>query len=381
VTHIALYADVLAPATSAVPTREMLLRLMQQRRGDRFTFVLCRGSEKAPWWLTFRDRIDGSVRFEEAVLPWSRRLCNLRTLAGGRYHPRVSVGADIYLRLDVGSMGPKCAPLINLVLDTSSLKGARYASMRWQGRRLFERLLREGSRLADRIVCISKATARDVADALPEYAAKIRVIHNGIADDWYAPSQPCPSADIPRRPYFIWYGYIAPRKNIPRLLQGYAQALKRAREPFPDLLIVGPSGIEKPPLAEEIGRLGLERKAHRMPPQPLDALIALVSQSQGLAFPSLFEGFGMPIVEAFARGVPVLTSNVTSMPEVAGGLAVLCDPENAGSIADALIQLAQPEQALPARAAERRAHAESFTAERAAASYGALIDEVLSERR
>jgi glycosyltransferase involved in cell wall biosynthesis len=380
VTHIAIYADALAPTTSAVPTREMLLRLMQLRRGDRFIFVLCRSSENAPWWLTFRDRIDRSLEVEEVVLPWSRGLCNLKTLVGGRYHPRVSISADIYLRLDVGSMGPESTPLINLVLDTSSLKGARFSSMRWQGRRLFELLLREGSRLADRIVCISKATARDVADTVPEFADKVRVIHNGIADEWLTPSKPCALERQSSRPYFIWYGYIAPRKNIPRLLHGYAEALKKAQEPLPDLVVIGPPGIEKPPIKDEIERLGLKGRVHRMPPQSLDALIALVSDSKGLAFPSLFEGFGVPIVEAFARGVPVLTSNVTSMPEVAGGLAVLCDPEDAASIAEGLIQLAQPNQTRPERAAERRAYAERFTAERAATAYSALIDEVLSRR-
>ncbi len=378
-THIALYADALAPPTSAAPMREMLLQLLRQRPGDRFTFFLCRGSENSAWWRSFRQRIEPSARFEEAVLPWSRRRYNLRTLAGARYHPRVCVDADVHLRLDVGAMGSKGAPLINVVTDTSSLKGARYSSMRWEGRRLFKRLFKEGSRIADRIVCISEATARDVADCLPEVADKIRIIHNGIADEWFEPSQLAPLPDPVSRPYFIWYGFIAPRKNIPRLLMGYAQALNAAPGAFPDLLLIG-TGIEERATEKEIAALGLEDRVGRMTPQPLDALIKLVSGASGLAFPSLHEGFGVPIVEAFARGVPVLTSNVTSMPEVAGGLAQLCDPADPASIAEGLIAMAQPENLQPERVLERKAYAAGFTSQRAAACYGSLIGEVVSGR-
>jgi len=93
-------------------------------------------------------------------------------------------------------------------------------------------------------------------------------------------------------------------------------------------------------------------------------------------FPSLYEGFGMPVVEAMACGVPVLTSDRTAMPEVAGGLAMLCDPENVGSIADGMRGLLSPAQIEPDAIAARRAWASRFTARRAACAYSALIDRV-----
>ena len=379
--HIAVYADVLAPPTTAAPMREILLQLMRQRRGDHFTYFLCRGSEQSAWWREFRARIDSVASFEEAVLPWARRFYNLRTLLGERLLPRISAGADIYLRLDAGAMGPKGIPLINLVTDLSSLEGARRSSMSCIGRRIYRRQLRE-SGLADRTVCISSATARDVAKFVPELVGRIRVICNGIADDWLAPiKQGERNLDAASRPYFIWYGFMAPRKNISRLLLGYGEASRKANGPFPDLLLVGHSGVEKSPLDKKLKGLGLESKVRRLPPQPQDVLIKLVSESNGLAFPSLFEGFGMPIIEAYARGIPVLTSNVTSMPEVAGGLSDLCDPEDPASIAQGLLRLAQPEQMQLERIAKRRAYAEGFSARRAAAAYSGLIDEVLSERR
>lgn len=381
VINIAVYADVLAPPTTAAPIREILLQLMQQRRGDHFTYFLCRGSEQSAWWGEFRERIASIDSFEEAVLPWTRRFYNLRTLLGERWLPRVPAGADIYLRLDAGAMGPKGIPLINLVTDLSSLQGARRSSMSWIGRRIYRRHLRE-SALADRTVCISKATARDVANCVSELAGRISVICNGIANEWLAPITPGErNQDAASRPYFIWYGFIAPRKNISRLLLGYGEALRKANGPFPDLLLVGHSGPEKSPIDDKIIKLGLERRVRRLPPQPQDILIKLVSESSGLAFPSLFEGFGMPIIEAYARGIPVLTSNVTSMPEVAGGLSDLCEPEDPASIAEGLLRLARPAQMQLERVAKRRAYAEGFSAQRAAAAYSCLIDEVLSERR
>jgi glycosyltransferase involved in cell wall biosynthesis len=357
------------------------LQLMRQRRSDHFTYFLCRGSEESAWWREFRARIDSIASFEEAVLPWARHFYNLRTLLGERFLPRISAGADIYLRLDAGVMGPKGVPLINLVTDLSSLQGARRSSMSWIGRRIYKRQLQE-SGVADRTVCISRATARDVANLVPELAGRISVICNGIADEWLAPiALGERNLGAASRPYFIWYGFVAPRKNISRLLIGYGEALRKADAAFPDLLLVGHSGVEKSPLDKKIKGLGLEGKVRRLPPQPQDLLIKLVSESNGLAFPSLFEGFGMPIIEAYARGIPVLTSNVTSMPEVAGGLSDLCNPEDAASIAEGLLRLAQPKQMQWERIAKRRTYAEGFSAQRAAAAYSDLIDEVLSERR
>jgi glycosyltransferase involved in cell wall biosynthesis len=381
VIHIAVYADVLAPPTTAAPMREILLQLMRQRCGDHFTYWLCRGSQQTIWWREFRSRIATSVSFDEAVLPWSRRSYNMRTLLGEHFLPRTSAGADIYLRLDAGTMGPKGVPLINLVTDLSSLKGARCSSMSWAGRRIYRRLLRE-SGLANRTVCISGATARDVANLVPEMEGRISVICNGIADEWLAPiTLGERNLGAASRPYFIWYGFISPRKNILRLLLGYAEATRKADGPFPDLLLVGDSPAGQSPLDKKIKGLGLEGNVRRLPPQPLDVIIKLVSESNGLVFPSLIEGFGMPIIEAYARGIPVLTSNVTSMPEVAGGLSDLCDPEDTASIAEGLLRLAHPARMLPEFIAKRRSYAEGFSAQRAAATYSGLIDEVLSERR
>jgi alpha-1,3-rhamnosyl/mannosyltransferase len=355
----------------------MLLRLMQQRRRDRFTFVLCRGSEKSAWWQDFRRRIDASASVDEVVLPWSRRVYNALTLAGAKYSPRVSLQADAYICLDAGTMGPESAPLIQLVTDLSVLKGPAYSSMRWHGRWLFKRRLREGARLAERTVCISHATASDVMRWLPGLAGSVRVIPNGIADEWFAP-MPAPKHKQRARPYFIWYGYISPRKNLSRLLNGYAEALKRTGSALPELLLVGNAGRDETRLTREIEALGLEHTVLRLPAQPLASLIQLVSESRGLAFPSLYEGFGVPIIETFARGIPVLTSNVTAMPEVAGGLAGLCDPLDYSSIAQGLISMAQFDQLSLERMHKRKAYAAGFTAERAASSYSRLIDEVLT---
>ena len=186
-------------------------------------------------------------------------------------------------------------------------------------------------------MCISNFTAADVAALMPEVTDKLRVITLGIAEEWFATDNVDVSSEtyLPKRPYFIWYGHMTPRKNIANLLAGYALAIERSvdRQSFPDFLFVG-SGHDD--VVARAQSLGISDKVTKLPPQPLRRLIALVTHARGLAFPSYYEGFGMPVIEAFARGIPVLTSNVTSMPEVAGGLADLCDPTKPSSITEGL---------------------------------------------
>ena len=384
-TRVAIDAETLSTYTSSTPSREMLLHMMRVRTQTHYMFFLRRGSETSGWWTAFRARIDPSISWEEIVLRHSRRAYHLMTLVGLSFQPRISAAADVYLRLDVGTMGPKACPLINLVQDLSALKKPRSSSLRWYGRILFRRHLREGAALANRTVCISRFTADDLLDLMPEISERLRVIPCGIGDEWFtdrADVAKC-AAILPRRPYFIWYGYITERKNLAGLVEAYALARHQTRQPsaFPELLIVGDSSDGGANLSNMIERLGLKDSVRRVGPQQLEQLITLVAHSRGLAFPSFYEGFGLPIVEAFAQGIPVLTSNVTSMPEVAAGLADLCDPADQDSIAQGLLRLSMADRWSESWIAARKSHARSFTAARASRAYSALIDEVLREAR
>lgn len=378
---IAIYADVLGTDTTSVPCREMLLELMKLRSGDNFLFVFMRGSQKETWWPEFRNRIAPNVRWREAVMRRTRKAANLLTLLGWPYQPDIDLEADLYLRLHAGTMGRRARPLIQTVTDLSALRRPRAASLKWHGRILVRRHLREGARLASRTVCISKFTADDVAAEHPAIASTLRIVPNGIADAWFVEAADGAPLSEDRRtaPYFVWYGQITPRKNIEGLIKAYALA-RRQMSPhgaMPDLLLItgALSGCAR--LDGLIRSSQLTGHVKFLPPQPLPRLVEYVSRSAGLVFPSFYEGFGMPIIEAFARGIPVLTSDVSAMPEVAGGHAVLCDPDDPASIAQGMIALLDPKQWEAHTVTARKTYAEAFTALGSAQRYSDVIDEVL----
>ena len=139
--------------------------------------------------------------------------------------------------------------------------------------------------------------------------------------------------------YFLFYGAIEPKKNVMRILDAHAMA----KHDLP-LVIVGRNGWL---YEQEVGRiralLGDPRRAGRIRRHeylPFEHLMLLLRGARALVFPSLYEGFGLPVLEAMLMGVPVITSNSSSLPEVAGDAALLVDPCDVGQIADAMDRLA-----------------------------------------
>jgi glycosyltransferase involved in cell wall biosynthesis len=145
--------------------------------------------------------------------------------------------------------------------------------------------------------------------------------------------------DLVRGGYFLFYGAIEPKKNVMRILDAHAMA----RSGLP-LVIAGRNGWL---YEQEVRRIrGLVRdpkkasRIRRYEYLPFQQLMLLLKGARALVFPSLYEGFGLPVLEAMLMGVPVITSNTTSLPEVAGDAALMVDPADAGQIADAMDRLA-----------------------------------------
>lgn len=142
--------------------------------------------------------------------------------------------------------------------------------------------------------------------------------------------------DLPVR-YLLHVGAITPRRNIPRLLEAFA----RARSAAPDLALALAGPVEEPaePIEPLLRRLGIEPWVRRLGYVPPDDLPALFSGALAVVYPSLYEGFGLPVVEAMACGVPVLAGNGSCFPEVAGDAALLVDPLDVEAIAAGLRSL------------------------------------------
>jgi glycosyltransferase involved in cell wall biosynthesis len=141
---------------------------------------------------------------------------------------------------------------------------------------------------------------------------------------------------LDHRPYILCVGTLEPRKNHSRLIAAYYAVVRHQEYPECDLIIVGKPGWGTPGIRKQVADLDLHASVRFLADVSNDELAALYSAALFAAYPSLYEGFGLPVLEAMACGCPVLTSDASSMPEVAGGAALLVDPTDIDSIASGL---------------------------------------------
>ncbi|MDX6721227.1 MAG: hypothetical protein QOJ63_3481 [Solirubrobacteraceae bacterium] len=196
-----------------------------------------------------------------------------------------------------------------------------------------------GVRRAAALVCISEATRRDLVARIPSARRRALVIPLAADARFGGPAATRQAAAVAvahgiERPYVLAAGTLEPRKNLQRLLQAWATLPHELRATY-ELVLVGPTGWQ----AEEI-LCGANAAGIRLVGYvPDDELAALYAGCELFCYPSLYEGFGLPVLEAMRAGAPVLTSNVSSLPEVAGNAAVLVDPLSVAAIRDALSRL------------------------------------------
>jgi glycosyltransferase involved in cell wall biosynthesis len=180
-------------------------------------------------------------------------------------------------------------------------------------------------------IAVSAHTRDDAARILGLDPEKIRVIYNGVAPEFFD-AAPRVSA----KPYVLFVGTVEPRKNIAGLLDAWAQLPAGLREEF-DLALAGPAGW---------GHRQLLERLRAAPPGvrwlgyvPEAEMPGLTAGAAAFVYPSLYEGFGLPLAQAMAAGVPAITSAVSSLPEVAAGAALLVDPRSPAEIRAALERL------------------------------------------
>ncbi len=208
------------------------------------------------------------------------------------------------------------------------------------------------ARSAAQVLADSQATKDDLVRFTGVAANKVTVVHLG-RDETLAPVEdPQRLDDVQRRlgiwrpgeaqiPYIAYIGTLQPRKNLVRLVDAFA--LVRQRRPDLRLVLAGQRGWLADPIFQRVEALGLQDAVH-FPGFVADAdLPALFSGALCFAFPSLHEGFGIPVLEAQACGAPVLAANTSSLPEVAGDGALLVDPLDTDAIAGGLLRLAEDE--------------------------------------
>jgi glycosyltransferase involved in cell wall biosynthesis len=242
-----------------------------------------------------------------------------------------------------------------------------------------------GTWRARRVLTVSEASKRDILRFCRIPAGKVTVIHNAI-DDRFRQAPPADEVDRIRErfqlhePFVLYVGNVKPHKNLERLIEAIHHLHENGYDHL-KLLVIGSDISKYATLRRAIHQYNLHRYVRFLgfvPDRTLEILYRLTSV---FVFPSLYEGFGLPPLEAMACGAPVVTSNTSSLPEVVGDAAVLVDPTDSRAIAEGLAHvLADPNLRadLQRRGVER---ARSFSWSAGARAVRHIYAEALEERR
>lgn len=310
--------------------------------------------------------------FDYLPLPGCRTLPGLMTL-GNRLLPRLARQYALDLIHDPTGVTPLAlgaggASIVVTVHDVFAWSLPGYSSRidtliykQWLPRIL--------PRRADAVVTDSEHSGQEIEKYLNVPTAKVNVIPIGVDQRFCVQPTGAVQAllhdkfDL-KTSYLLYVGAITQRKNIVRSIEAFAQIAPQ----FPDLrfVIVGPGSWLQTPIEATVQRLSIEDKIIMTGRVADEDLPALYAGASAFVFPSLYEGFGLPVLEAMACGTPVVTSNVSSLPEVAGDAALMVDPHDVDALAEAMQRLltdGELQQDLRQKGLERAA---TFTWERTA---------------
>lgn len=285
--------------------------------------------------------VDG-VRF--ITFPWSNERRNLRTLGEHVYAPlRLPLsGVDVLSTL----MAPVVNPTWSLVLHMKTMHAYTTPDAIGWAARTYRRLsYPRSARLADAIIINSQSIRAEIEEHLQVDPSKLRLIYEAVDHSLFAPGD----RDAARsqvaaygvvKPFVLFVSSLWPYKNCDGLLRAWADA--RHRLPGRQLVIVGSPRDQRYAAQLEglVAELGIADDVRFVGAVPLAETVSFYRAAEVFVYPSLNETFGLPILEAMASGCPVVTSDVSAMPEIAGGAAMLCQPTSPPSIAEAIVRAA-----------------------------------------
>lgn len=257
-------------------------------------------------------------------------------------------------------------PLLFTLHDLIHLRVRSEATLKF--RLYYEAVVRPAAWRAERILTVSEFSRRDILTWTGLPAERVVVVGNGVGAEF----GPIGRAHRHRRGYVLCVSNAFPHKNLPRLLEAFART--RAHHEL-DLVIVGP---RDPSLLALRARLGLAAAVHLTGPVEAESLPRLYRGAVACVCPSMFEGFGLPALEAMASGVPVAVSDRTSLPEVVGAAGLTFDPARVEAIAEAIDRVVEDDTLRRRLVAAGLARACEFSwdavAERVAAALGPYAD-------
>ena len=265
------------------------------------------------------------------------------------------------------------------VVTVHDLAFLRYPQFFRPSRRLYQRRFTAHSvARAAQVVAASESAKQDLVELMRVPEERTHVIYPGIAADFQPVGDPETLArfrakhGLPEQ-YLLYLGTLEPRKNLLTLVEAYARLRGQVAD-APPLVLAGAKGWYYQPLFSRARALGLERSVIFPGYVARDEQPLWYAGAELFVFPSLYEGFGLPVVEALACGTPTITSNVSSLPEVAGDVARQIDPRNAEALAHLLREVLANDDARDRMARAGPSWARQFSIARMARAYATVFD-------
>lgn len=222
-------------------------------------------------------------------------------------------------------------------------------TMNSKTRILLNLAMNKSMKRADAVVTDSEFSRSEIIKYFPQYRDKVEVVPCGVDCDMFKPIQDRSIIEKVKAnhnikgKYFLYLGTLEPRKNLTRLVKAY-EILSRRKEDCPLLVLAGGKGWLYDEIFEEVNKSGLGDKVIFTQYIPGEEICPLMNGAEAFVFPSLYEGFGMPPLEAMACGTPVIVSGSASLPEVVGDCGLIVDAYSEESIADAMEKIADNEE-------------------------------------
>lgn len=308
------------------------------------------------------------IRISNFKGPWRRVIWSMSALPRAANNDRLDLFWGPAHRLPLGLA--RHIPTILTIHDFVWQKASK--TMRWQtwlGELAF---MRASLKRADHIAADSEATAKDIIAFHPDLACRTHVVYPGLTELPLPGGRSLLPVDCHgnQERYALFVGTLEPRKNLERLLQAFASV---APSILFKLVIVGGQGWRLGNLSALIMQYSLQDRVILTGYVSDAELAQLYASAEFLLMPSLYEGFGFPIIEAQSFGVPVITSDTSSMPEVAGKGALLIDPASAVEIAEAITRLSSDDSLRSELADNAQSNAARFSWSKASKELVGLI--------
>lgn len=307
--------------------RNLLAALVDSGSDDEFVLFGC--GERKPF-----DSPPPNVRLVGSCESWSAIARHLWEQAA---LPRLARESGASVLLNPINTAPVAFPRnIIVVHDLAFLEHPEWFSGGFQ--RLYRMVVPRAVRRACAVMTVSEFSKSRIVELLKVPAEKVHVVYQG-KDPAFVPAEPEKVRMVQgrlgiERPYLLYVGSITPRKNLAGVSSAFNIA--RSRLPEHELVVAGVAGVQFPKVDSRSVRADGVRCLGYTTDEDLPALY---TGADALVYPSLYEGFGLPPLEAMACGTPVITSSVSSLPEVVGDAAVLIDPTNVEEIADAMVRV------------------------------------------